>query len=400
MLSNVKRIRYEPIKVLVVDNSVDSQRRDIAEIAERLYLKIDIVRKADSSGFKAGALNSAISQLDEFIEYVLVLDIDHSPRPGILNNLVPVLNANKRIAFVQAPQIYISRASLTENAFTYKQRIFYDIVCPGLSASGCLFMTGTNVLIRVGALKEIGGFDESSLTEDVRTSLQLHARGWQSVYFPGPVADGFPPMDLRAYQKQLRRWAIGTFQNWKYAFFLLLSNRKSLSLTQWLVYLGWNGLFYMQSVLCFCLMIFSVGSILFGSTREVAVIDYVLLLFAFSVLLVASRHERSVAGSSWASILSSIALFYNEIYVVTSAFVDLIADRNIEFDVTPKKKHLKTRLPKTFYLFHYTIVLGSTVSLALEMNDIKFGVVGLFWPVVFFVQSCCMLLWARDKKLG
>ena len=66
------------------------------------------------------------------------------------------------------------------------------------------------------------GFDESSLTEDVRTSLQLHARGWQSVYFPGPVADGFPPMDLRAYQKQLRRWAIGTFQNWKYAFFLLL----------------------------------------------------------------------------------------------------------------------------------------------------------------------------------
>ena len=74
-------------------------------------------------------------------------------------------------------------------------------------------MTGTNMLIRKSALDKIGGFDESTLTEDVRTSLLFHQGGWEGIYVNKTVAVGYPPPDIASYHRQQRRWAIGTFQN-------------------------------------------------------------------------------------------------------------------------------------------------------------------------------------------
>jgi hypothetical protein len=69
---------------------------------------------------------------------------------------------------------------------------------------------GTNALFRRNALDAIGGFATGTATEDVHTSLRLHARGWRSLYLPEVLAVGLAPVDLKEYYRQRVRWGAGS----------------------------------------------------------------------------------------------------------------------------------------------------------------------------------------------
>jgi cellulose synthase (UDP-forming) len=214
MLISLKQIRHPNVEFVIIDNSTPTQAAEFHNISQEINFSFSIVRKEDTNGFKAGALNRALSTLDKETEYILVLDADHAPQPDILDKLAPILQKNPSAAFIQAPQRYHENGvSLIEGAYCYKQRIFYDHVCRGLSENGTLFFSGTNALFRKEALDDIGGFDESSLTEDLRSSVKLHTEKWYGIYYPEDVALGVPPSDIGSYYRQQRRWAIGTYQN-------------------------------------------------------------------------------------------------------------------------------------------------------------------------------------------
>jgi cellulose synthase (UDP-forming) len=51
-----------------------------------------------------------------------------------------------------------------------------------------------------------------SVTEDMATSMRLHARGWRSVFHPEVLAQGLAPEDLASALRQRLRWAQGTIQ--------------------------------------------------------------------------------------------------------------------------------------------------------------------------------------------
>lgn len=66
--------------------------------------------------------------------------------------------------------------------------------------------------MRRSALQQVGGWDEDEgtrLTEDISTSLALHALGWQSVYIRSAYTLGISPPSLDAFWNQQRRWATG-----------------------------------------------------------------------------------------------------------------------------------------------------------------------------------------------
>jgi len=73
-----------------------------------------------------------------------------------------------------------------------------------------MFCCGTNVILRRQALLNVGGFDETSVTEDFATSLRFHIGGWSSAYLNKVCAFGMGPEDLGGYFKQQFRWALGT----------------------------------------------------------------------------------------------------------------------------------------------------------------------------------------------
>jgi hypothetical protein len=64
-------------------------------------------------------------------------------------------------------------------------------------------------VLRRAALDDVAGFATGTVTEDIHTSLRMHARGWRSVFVPDPLAFGLEAQSLKEFYQQRRRWAVG-----------------------------------------------------------------------------------------------------------------------------------------------------------------------------------------------
>jgi cellulose synthase (UDP-forming) len=133
------------------------------------------------------------------------------PEPTVLLQILPHFH-DEDVAFVQSPQSYTNAVNLVSAGSAEAQRIFYELVCPGKNHFNAAFCVGTNVMFRRSALDEIGGVFTGSNSEDIWTSLELHRRGWKSIYVPLVLARGLAPQDVGSYLKQQLRWASGGYE--------------------------------------------------------------------------------------------------------------------------------------------------------------------------------------------
>lgn len=144
-------------------------------------------------------------------KYLIIFDADMNPLPNFAEDLVAKMEKNLNAAFIQTPQYYTNfETSRVARAAGVQQAIFFEYICEGKALKNAMFCCGTNVLFRIDALMSVGGFDETSVTEDFATSLKLHGKGWESLYTKNVLAFGMGPGDLGAYFKQQFRWATGT----------------------------------------------------------------------------------------------------------------------------------------------------------------------------------------------
>jgi cellulose synthase (UDP-forming) len=183
----------------------DGNRTEMVELAQRHGIRY--VRRTLHEGAKAGNINHALGRTHA--PYVVVLDCDHVPHPDLLIKTLPEF-ADATVAFVQTPQYYANAASGRVAAAAWSQQsLFFGPIARGKDAHDAMFCCGTNVLFRRSALEVVGGFPSGSLTEDFAISLELHERGWRSVYIPDVLASGLGPEDLASYVSQQHRWARG-----------------------------------------------------------------------------------------------------------------------------------------------------------------------------------------------
>lgn len=256
----LKAMDYVNKTVYFLDDSSDEQYK---KEAEELCEELDIVlyRRETRHGAKAGIVNDFLKTVDQ--KYLAVFDADQNPLPDFLKKLVPVLEADEKIAFVQSPQFYTNiDESPVARASAFQQAVFYEYICEGKNTQGAMFCCGTNIVFRREALSGVGGLDESTVTEDFATSLKLHMKGWKSVYFNHVYAFGMGPADLGGYFKQQFRWAAGTITVFKRILFNLITRPFALRAGQWWEYML-SGSYYMIGLAFFFLTICPIMYLLF-----------------------------------------------------------------------------------------------------------------------------------------
>jgi cellulose synthase (UDP-forming) len=201
-------------------------RQQIDDLCQRLG--VNLFRR-QWRGAKAGMINDfldfiegrpkpgfsfhpfAETKREEKEKYIFVFDADMNPFPDFVEPLVAIMESNPNLAFVQTPQYYSNfERNRVARAAGLQQAVFYEYICEGKSIDDAMFCCGTNVIFRRESLVKVGGFDESSVTEDFATSLKFHLGGWNSAYLNRVCAFGLGPEDLGGYFKQQFRWALGT----------------------------------------------------------------------------------------------------------------------------------------------------------------------------------------------
>jgi cellulose synthase (UDP-forming) len=150
-------------------------------------------------GDRAGNLNFGLQRSRG--ELVYVLDPDRVVRYEALVPLAGYL-AIQGVAFVQARESFVVP---TGDPFNSQHPVLLDSVQVGYEARDTVISTGSSVLYRRLALQDIGGFVEWNEAEGLATSLELHSRGWKSLFFPYPMTTGLAPANIaELYQQRIR----------------------------------------------------------------------------------------------------------------------------------------------------------------------------------------------------
>src|SRR5688500_7071879 len=191
----------------------DGDRPEIAELAASLGVRY--LARPTHEHAKAGNLNHALGVIDA--EVIAVLDADHVAAPEFLAATLGYFS-DPRVALVQTPQDFYNVTSFEHGSGTtygqpfHEQTLFYRLLQPGKNRWSAAFWCGTNALVRVSALREIGGVATDTITEDIHTTIRLHRRGWKTVYHNEVLARGLAADDAAQYQLQRNRWGTGAMQ--------------------------------------------------------------------------------------------------------------------------------------------------------------------------------------------
>lgn len=235
-------LRYDRFEVLVIDNNTPDEAlwRPVERLCRSLGPRFRFVHLPRWPGYKAGALNVALTQTAPDASIVAVIDSDYEVTPGFLADLVGHF-ADERVGFVQAPQDYRDWEARPFARMCYWEYWQFFAVSMRLRRRrNAILMHGTMVMVRKAALLAVGGWAEWCLTEDSELGLRLLAAGYRGVYSSQTRGRGLVPFSHRAYLRQRQRWVTGGVQTVRRHWPLFLPWARRLTTAQKLHYLqGW-----------------------------------------------------------------------------------------------------------------------------------------------------------------
>lgn len=192
-------------QVWVLDDGRRDEVREYCEEAGARY-----VTRADNAHAKAGNINNALPLMDS--EFALFLDADHVPARDILEKLSGYFR-DPRVALVQSPHNFRNLDSVQHRSRTrHEQSLFFQVLMPARDRNEASFWCGSSALLRLSALKEIGGVATETVSEDLHTTTRLQQRGYRARYHNEVLATGLAPHTMADFLLQRYRWAQGTMQ--------------------------------------------------------------------------------------------------------------------------------------------------------------------------------------------
>jgi len=237
---------YDNYEVIVVDDSTDETIEKLCVWAK--HPRVKVIHRNHRTGWKGGALDEGLKQLNPKSEFILVFDADFIPPKDVIQRLLPNFT-DERVGAVQgyqwhvlnADENWITRAVRTLTAATYSFDFVARDICGGFNQLG-----GSVMMIRRKVLEEVGGFGHS-ITEDWELTLRLYEHGYRIVYDETVKVPCECPSTLWRFIRQQCRWAEGHTRNFRRYFWRIL-RRKDLPLKTKLDFLLVGGIF-LQSVL-------------------------------------------------------------------------------------------------------------------------------------------------------
>ncbi|MFI4939798.1 MAG: glycosyltransferase [Burkholderiales bacterium] len=191
----------------------DSARPEMHALAKELGCNY-LARHVNTDA-KAGNLNHGLANSQG--DFVVVLDADHIALPEFLDNTLGHF-VDSRVAFIQTPQEFYNFNSFEHMGADRvtdswsEHSLFHRVIQRQRDLGNAAMFSGTGAILRRKALDEIGGFAAGTVTEDMHTSVRLHARGWHSVFHAQSLTGGLATSDARSFWRQRLRWGQGAMQ--------------------------------------------------------------------------------------------------------------------------------------------------------------------------------------------
>ena len=204
----------ERFEIQVLDDSTDETALLIDEQAIGLRnagINITVIRRAQRTGFKAGALQYGMAHCNG--DLIAIFDADFIPAPDFLLKTIPYFS-DANVGLVQARWTHLNQ---DENQLTQLQTFLLDthfsVEQGGRSKAGYFInFCGTAGIWRKACIEHAGGWDGTVLSEDLDLSYRAQLKGWRLVYDPTISVPAELPSVIEAFKIQQFRWTKGMAQ--------------------------------------------------------------------------------------------------------------------------------------------------------------------------------------------
>jgi cellulose synthase/poly-beta-1,6-N-acetylglucosamine synthase-like glycosyltransferase len=219
LLKSVSELTYprDRLQIQVLDDSTDETRALTKSCVGQLSARgfdVELIHRADRVGYKAGALETGLASARG--DFVCILDADFVPQPDLLKETVHFFT-DPKVGMIQTRWGHLNRGY---SLLTRVQAMFLDghllLEQVARSRSGRFFnFNGTAGLWRKSCIKESGGWQHDTLTEDLDLSYRAQLEGWKFIFLTDVVTPAELPVDMNGFKSQQHRWTKGSIQTCK-----------------------------------------------------------------------------------------------------------------------------------------------------------------------------------------
>jgi cellulose synthase/poly-beta-1,6-N-acetylglucosamine synthase-like glycosyltransferase len=211
ILTALMGVNYPKDRMLVVpvnDRSTDRTREIIDRFCEDHPGRIHPFHRTGGKGGKAAALKDAMELVKT--EVILIFDADYIPGSGLIKQLVApffdpeVGGVMGRVVPLNVGTNLLTRLLDLERSGGYQVDQQARMNLRLVPQHG-----GTVAGVRLSALREIGGWNDDTLTEDTDLTYRLLLAGWKTVYQNRSECYEEVPETWQVRIKQIMRWAKG-----------------------------------------------------------------------------------------------------------------------------------------------------------------------------------------------
>jgi exo-beta-1,3-glucanase (GH17 family)/glycosyltransferase involved in cell wall biosynthesis len=213
-LDSMAKLDYPNFEVLAIVNNTPEEHfwRPIQDHCARLGPRFKFVYLENVEGFKAGALNMALKDMDPNATIIAVVDADYQVADDWLKDLVPWFN-DPQVAIIQAPQDHRDgNESLLKTIMNAEYSGFFDIGMVQRNEDNAIVTHGTMLMVKRAAFDEAGGWSTDTIVEDTELGLRLLTRGYHAHYTRQRFGWGVLPDTYLAFKNQRHRWTYGAMQ--------------------------------------------------------------------------------------------------------------------------------------------------------------------------------------------
>ncbi|NUO44347.1 MAG: glycosyltransferase [Streptomyces sp.] len=372
-----------PLDVWLLDEGDDEKAKALcAELGVRHFTRHGVPEWNRAKGVhkartKHGNYNAWIAMHGAEYEFFASVDTDHVPLPNFLERMMGYFR-DPDVSFVVGPQVYGNYHNPVTKAAESQQFLFHALIQRAGNRYRSPMFVGTNNVVRIAAVKQIGGLYDS-ITEDMATGFELHRHRnpktrhhWRSVYTPDVVAVGEGPASWTDFFTQQMRWSRGTYetlfkQYWKAPF--TMPPGRLFSYTLMLVYYPMTAVNWFLGILsCFLFLWFG------ASGTQVAASVWLMLYSDAAALQIGlylwnRRHNVSPHEPEGSGGLAGMAMSALSAPIYLKSLGAALLRRPSRFVVTPKGGDASPDRLLTFriHLF-WAVLLGTSLAASVVLD--------------------------------
>lgn len=201
----------DKIEIIVVnDGSKDKTKEKVEQfIAQHPSSNISL-RNQENQG-KGNAMNNGLTIAKG--EYFACLDADSFVAPNALQAMLPIFEPDQNIAAV-CPLLKVKNPkSVLQKVqwYEYVVNMFYKFLNAKLD---CIHVTpGPFSVYKTKVIKDLGGYDESTITEDLEIAIRLQKHQYKIVQTFDTAVETIVPSTWKKLFRQRIRWYKGSVDN-------------------------------------------------------------------------------------------------------------------------------------------------------------------------------------------